>query len=146
MWILFVFAAFLSVMISESGRTSYLERESPPVQREGKAIADKFRAFTQAANLYVQQFPTATGSIYWNVLKTANGVPDGYRNVGMPATWRVVADGAGQWVVCAEMSEYATARLHVMTGGRSPMQRAADGKIVFADTVAAANTESLKCN
>ena len=99
MWIVFIFAAFLSVMVAQSGNVNYIKREVPETQREGKAIAEKFRMFSWGAALYVQQNPTASGSLYWNTISTAAGIPDGYRNAGIRADWKIVADGTGKWEI-----------------------------------------------
>lgn len=117
MWILFVFAGFMSLIIAGSGYTNYIGREMPRNSQETVAYVTKYHTFSHVAAIYWRKNPNASGNFCWDTIKQAGGVPDTLKLASIGAydgkTWRVIARGNDGYKLCAEMPDTARALAQV---------------------------------
>lgn len=147
MWLLFIFFAALSAIVAFSGTNDYLEREKPVAARQGDTAAANLRAFAWAAFAYMQANPSTSGAVTWATIKASPAIPEPLKNANFNPNWKLVADGAGAWVVCAEIPDAALGSLSKVVPDQAKRFTSADGnKLVFAASQGQVETEAAKCN
>lgn len=152
MWSLFIFAALMFVVIAGNVFSDYTSKSPiPAVPPEVSASVGYFNSFSKAALLYTQLNGMPTGAVKWDVIKAVTkdkGLPKAYESVNIDSTasshWKIVPDGKGAFLVCAEMSPEGVASLAKMLPDLSSYART---KTVGLDTLdmqvfAASSTEA----
>jgi hypothetical protein len=118
------------------------DRENPLAARQAQQEVDNLRGFTFAVDRYIEANDEFEGKLDWAggpgrpALNAADTTPVALRAVGMPQTWRAVAQG-GEYVLCAPLSEAAIALLSTdfpaeITGQLLPAASPNSRYIVFA--------------
>ena len=102
----FLIVAMMGVLVSLISITStHLDRELPPAARRAGAQVGLYRSFMLVSSLYVRANPGYAGTITWPMLAAASTTPDSMKNITVSDSWKAVADGAGNFVLCAQMDE-----------------------------------------
>ena len=109
--LLAVMTVFVGVMSINAG---YLEREIPKAGRYASAQVSLYRSFALVVQQYVAANATYAGTITWAMLAVASTTPDSMKKIQMNSTWKAVADGAGNFVICAQLDEAAVGALGQM--------------------------------
>lgn len=125
-----IMVAVLTVFVGlVSINTTYLDREMPKKARYASAEVGLYRAFALATQQYVNANATYAGTITWPMLAASTTTPDSMRNVQVNDTWKAIADGAGNFVLCAQMDESAVAALgQMMPSSATPIRTTINGQ------------------
>lgn len=148
MWILISAALMFSVLVLTSGTTDMVRRENDTNILQLRVEAGKLANFRKAADLYIGAYPTASGSIYWSTIKTAPNFPPALAGASIPSTWKIVANGSGQYTVCATtrdgVSKFFVDAVQLRSGVVSYID-ASSGKTVITNDPYQVATEASKC-
>lgn len=147
MGVIAIAAMMTSVLTLALGAHEALMREMPQEALIARAEALKIARFHEAAKIYMQANPLATGTISWPTIASTPGMPLGILGAGFDSSWRIVADGSGGFTLCAGVRDEAAYYLRdvLKMRGDITLYRSTSGKLVATSSQATAETEASKC-
>lgn len=111
MWSLFLFFALLLVVMMGGVFSDYHSKTAVPApSTEVAAAIGKLNAFAQGALVYQQAIGVPGAAMNWNAIvaaTTSKGLPPVLAGMTIDSAsgsrWKVVPDGAGSYLICAEV-------------------------------------------
>jgi len=91
------------------------DRENPQAVREARQELDNMRSFALSVARFAGSRAEFEGSLSWSggdgalALRDQETTPEGLRAITLPARWRAQVRAGGDYVLCAPLSEAATA-------------------------------------
>jgi len=151
MWLLMALTIFFLAVNTALWPVQKNARETPAAKVEASAQISNLRMFAYAAQLYLTNNPSYTGTLYWADIKTQTTLGSGHQNASIPSNWKVVVASSSDYVLCTEMTPSAGGAIgQFMPEGYGPVYLNSSNAIVVPSTTGMSitdlQTQAAKCN
>ncbi|NEX63362.1 hypothetical protein [Noviherbaspirillum galbum] len=143
-----LFVAIMTVVLGQAAiQAGYKSRELPQEAAIASAQVGLYRAFMVIVQQYVIANPGYSGTLTWSTLKAASTTPDSMKNLNLNSTWKAIADGTGNFVICAQLSEQTTGALgQLMPASAAPNRLTINGQdYVYVGDATEASSKVTQC-
>lgn len=119
MWAMFILAALMFVLVAGGVFSDYASKQpTPPAPPEVVAEVSALNAFAKGALLYTEINGVPASAIRWDTIKAVTqnkGLPKAFESLAIDTAagsyWKIVPDGKGSFLVCAELSAEGIAQV-----------------------------------